>query len=80
MASTVPVVIYPPDGDGGRRVRVDGTILGRAYSVRDVVAFLQEAGLQGWDEMDVVRSSLIEWRGGSPEEWTMAGEHGSREV
>ncbi|MBM7171802.1 hypothetical protein JQK87_26045 [Streptomyces sp. G44] len=41
----------------------------RAYSVRDVVAFLQEAGLQGWDEMDVVRSSIIEWRGGSPEDW-----------
>lgn len=47
MASSTPVVIYPPDEDGGRRVRVDGTILGLAYSARDVAALLQEAGLQG---------------------------------
>ncbi|WP_030568532.1 hypothetical protein [Streptomyces aureocirculatus] len=70
MVSSTPVVIYPPDEDGGRRVRADGSILGLAYSVRDVVAFLQEAGLQGWDEMDVVRSALIEWRGGGPAVWT----------
>ncbi|MGW1123831.1 hypothetical protein [Streptomyces sp. NPDC002526] len=70
MASGKPVVIYPPDEDGGRRVRVDGAILGRAFSVRDVVAFFQEAGLQSFDEMDVVRSALIDWRGGGPEEWT----------
>lgn len=70
MASATPVVIYPPDEQGGRRVRVDGTILGLAYSVQDVAALLQEAGLQGWDEMDVVRSSLIEWREGGPEVWT----------
>ncbi|WP_055696515.1 hypothetical protein [Streptomyces silaceus] len=69
MASTTPVVIYPPDEDGGRRVRVDGTILGRAYSVRDIAAFMQEAGLQEWDEMDVVRSPLIDWRGGGPDAW-----------
>ncbi|MFE0808188.1 hypothetical protein ACFW34_11980 [Streptomyces sp. NPDC058848] len=68
--SPPPVIVYAPDEQGGRRVRVDGTILGLAYSVGDVAAFLQEAGLQGWDEMDVVRSSLIEWRGGGPEVWT----------
>ncbi|KUF18440.1 hypothetical protein [Streptomyces silvensis] len=70
MASSTPVVIYPPDEGGGRRVRADGTILGLAYSVLDVVALLQEAGLQGWDEMDVVRSQMIEWRGGGSEVWT----------
>ncbi|MET8098118.1 hypothetical protein ABZV29_16810 [Streptomyces sp. NPDC005236] len=64
-----PVVIYPPDEDGGRRVRVDGVILGRAFSVKDVAAFMQTAGLQDWGEMDVVRSELIEWRGGGPEVW-----------
>ncbi|MER5467204.1 hypothetical protein [Streptomyces sp. NPDC002685] len=69
MASVMPVIVYPPDEDGGRRVRADGVILGRAISVRDVVVFLQEAGLQGWDEMDVVRSELIEWRGGGPDVW-----------
>lgn len=71
MPSATPVIVYPPDETGGRRVRADGSILGMAYSVRDIVAFLQEAGLQGWDEMDVVRSSLIEWRGGGPDAWTM---------
>lgn len=69
MAST-PVVIYPPDEEGGRRIRIDGTILGRAYSGQDVAKFMQEAGLQSFDEVDVVRSSLIDWRGGGPEVWT----------
>lgn len=70
MADEHPVIVYPPDEQGGRRVRVDGTILGRAYSVRDIAAFMQEAGLQSFDEMDVVRSALIEWRGGGPDVWT----------
>lgn len=70
MASDRPVTVHPPDEQGGRRVRVDGTILGRAYSVQDVAALLQQAGLQEYDEMDVVRSDLIEWRGGGPDVWT----------
>ncbi|MET7983030.1 hypothetical protein [Streptomyces sp. NPDC005281] len=69
MTAAKPVVIYPPDEDGGRRVRVDGVILGRAFSVQDVAAFMQTAGLQDWNEMDVVRSELIEWRGGGPDVW-----------
>jgi hypothetical protein len=63
------VIVYPPDEEGGRRVRVDGTILGRAYRLADVVALLQMAGLQGIDDLDVVRSEVIEWRGGGPEVW-----------
>ncbi|MDT0387850.1 hypothetical protein [Streptomyces dubilierae] len=70
MASATPVVIYPPDEDGGRRVRIDGAIRGRAFSVQDVARFMQDAGLQEFDEMDVVRSGLIEWRGGGPDVWT----------
>lgn len=69
MPGPRPVIVYPPDEDGGRRVRVDGTILGRAFSVREVAAFMQEAGLQEFDEMDVVRSALIEWRGGGSDVW-----------
>ncbi|MEV0443509.1 hypothetical protein AB0I84_13215 [Streptomyces spectabilis] len=69
MVSSTPIVIYPPDEEGGRRVRIDGTILGRAYNVQDIAKFMQEAGLQDFDEMDVVRSALIEWRGGGPEAW-----------
>lgn len=68
MAGT-RVVVYPPDEDGGRRVRVDGVILGRAYSVRDVARFMQEAGLPGFDEDEVVRSGRIEWRGGGARVW-----------
>ncbi|MFK0124909.1 hypothetical protein ACIQSP_16530 [Streptomyces nigra] len=70
MADDQPVVIYPPDEEGGRRVQIVETILGRAYSVRDVARFIQEAGLQEFDEMDVVLSGLIEWRGGGPDVWT----------
>ncbi|MFF3310507.1 hypothetical protein [Streptomyces sp. NPDC002952] len=69
MASSQPVVIYPPDEDGGRRMRIDGVIVGRAFSVQDVARFMQEAGLQEFDEMDVVRTGLIQWRGGGPDAW-----------
>lgn len=69
MSGPRPVIVYPPDEDGGRRVRIDGTILGRAYSVQDVARFMQEAGLQSFDELDVVRSVAIEWRGGGPDVW-----------
>lgn len=69
MATDHPVVVLPPTSDGGRRVRIDGRYVGIAYHLLDVTAFLQEAGLQDWDEMDVVQSPLIEWQGGGPEVW-----------
>ena len=62
MASVMPVVVYPPDEDGGRRVQVDGEILGRAYGLRDIAEFLRKAGIEDVDE-----SGLIEWRCGGPE-------------
>ncbi|POX56258.1 hypothetical protein C3489_05935 [Streptomyces sp. Ru71] len=65
----ITIIVYPPDNQGGRRVRADGTLLGRAYRLRDVVALLQEAGLEGIDDLDVIRSDDIEWRGGGPEVW-----------
>lgn len=68
--SDQPVVIYPPGADGGRRVRIGDRFVGMAYGTTDVAAFVQEAGLQSFDEMDVVRSALIEWRGGGPDAWT----------
>ncbi|SHI69019.1 hypothetical protein [Streptomyces sp. 3214.6] len=69
MASVMPVVIYPPDEGGGRRVRADGRILGRAYGLRDVAEFLRRAGIEEADEAYVERSGLIEWRGGGPDVW-----------
>ncbi|MDX3069605.1 hypothetical protein AB0G86_34855 [Streptomyces scabiei] len=65
----MPVVVYPPDKDGSRRVRVDGEILGRAYSLRDVAEFLRRAGIEDADETYVAASGLIEWRGGGPHAW-----------
>jgi hypothetical protein len=69
MTSTPSVIVYPPTEDGGRRVRVGDHFVGIAYGLLDIAAFLQEAGLQDWDEMDVTRSALIEWRGGGPDTW-----------
>lgn len=63
-----PIVVYPPDEQGARRVRVDGTILGRARDLRDLTEYLRRAGLEV-DDLDVVRSPLIEWRGGGPDDW-----------
>lgn len=63
------VIVYPPDEDGGRRVRVDGQISGRAFSLADVVEFLRRAGLDPIEDTDVVAAGWIEWRGGGPLVW-----------
>jgi hypothetical protein len=63
-----PVVVYPPAQGGGRRVRVDGAILGTAYGEADLLEFLRRAGL----DPDAVRlddPELIEWRGGGFDVW-----------
>nr|WP_318206156.1 hypothetical protein [Streptomyces sp. SCL15-4] len=68
--STMPVVIvYPPDEQGGRRVRVDGEISGRALGLKDVVEFLRRAGLDTIEDTDVAAADWIEWRGGGPDAW-----------
>ncbi|MGW8326461.1 hypothetical protein ACWGLE_00995 [Streptomyces sp. NPDC055897] len=69
MADRRIIVVYPPDEQGARRVRVDGSILGRATDLQDLVIWLRRAGLDGIDDLDVVRSPLIEWRGAGPEDW-----------
>ncbi|MFF1655261.1 hypothetical protein [Streptomyces sp. NPDC058255] len=63
------VIIYPPSGMGGRRVCIDDQMLGTAYSLHDLTVFLQNAGLTGWDELDVAESECIEWHEGGPEVW-----------
>ncbi|MFI9154520.1 hypothetical protein [Streptomyces sp. NPDC053367] len=63
------VIVYPPDEDGGRRVRIDGEILGRAFGLRDVAEFLRRAGLEGVEASDVPGLAGIEWRGGGPGVW-----------
>lgn len=70
MSGHLPVVVYPPSPTGGRRVRVDGTILGLAYNLADIAEFLRRAGLENVDAAAVAGSALIEWRGGGPDVWT----------
>lgn len=63
------VIVSPPSETGGRLVRVDGDVLGTAYSLHDLTVFLQNAGLPLRDEVDVAESGLIEWHEGGPEVW-----------
>ncbi|MER6128804.1 hypothetical protein ABT173_40850 [Streptomyces sp. NPDC001795] len=63
------VIVSPPGEGGGRRVQVDGETLGTAFSLHDLAALLQGAGLETSDELDVAESPLIEWHGGGPEVW-----------
>ena len=63
------VIVGPPGEGGGRRVQVDSETLGTAYSLHDLSVFLERAGLEGLDVVDLVNSPLIEWRGGGPEVW-----------
>jgi hypothetical protein len=74
MSESYRVIVNPPSPTGGRRVRVDGEILGLAYSLVDVAEFLRRAGLEGADASDLAESDLIEWRGGGPHEWGTAAD------
>ncbi|MEU9386675.1 hypothetical protein AB0D38_39515 [Streptomyces sp. NPDC048279] len=49
--------------------RFDDETLGTAYSLHDLSVFLQRAGLEDMDEVDVIDSPLIEWHGRGPEVW-----------
>jgi hypothetical protein len=63
------VIVSPPSDNGGRRVQVNEETLGTAYSLHDLSVFLQRAGMEGLDALDVAMSPLIEWHGGGPEVW-----------
>ncbi|WP_264925676.1 hypothetical protein [Streptomyces sp. A012304] len=60
------VTVYPPDEEGGRGVRADGRLLGRAFEVAGIATLLAEAGLPG---VDVAGAAWIVWRGGGPDSW-----------
>ncbi|MGW5256952.1 hypothetical protein ACWERW_29015 [Streptomyces sp. NPDC004012] len=40
-----------------------------AYSLHDLSVFLERAGLEGIDDIELIDSPLIEWHGGGPEAW-----------
>ncbi|MGX4695120.1 hypothetical protein [Streptomyces sp. JNUCC 63] len=63
------MIVSPPTEHGGRKVLVDDLYLGTAFSLQDLTVFLERAGLEGFDELDIAGSDLIEWRGGGPDDW-----------
>ncbi|MEJ8661576.1 MULTISPECIES: hypothetical protein [Streptomyces] len=65
------VIVYPPDDQGSRRVRVDGLVMGQAHSPRDVVGFMRRAGLDP-DTIDLADPAFVEWRGGGIDVWSAA--------
>ena len=62
------MIVHPPSPTGGRRVRVDGEILGLAHNVADVAEFLRRVDLQT-GPADVAGVPWIDWRGVGPERW-----------
>lgn len=68
MDGSIRVVVQPPSPTGGRRVRVDGEILGLAHSLVDLAEFLRRAGLEV-DPAEVPGLRWIDWRGVGPEYW-----------
>jgi hypothetical protein len=60
---SVPIVVHPPLGTGGRRVVARGQILGLAHSDADVIEFLRRAGLEDAERL-LDDPSWVKWRGG----------------
>lgn len=69
MAGPIRVVVQAPSPTGGRRVRVDGEVLGLARNLQDLAAFLPRAGLEV-DPAQVAEVAWIDWRGVGPERWS----------
>ena len=65
-----PVVVLPPESDGGRRVTIRGKRVGTAYNLFDVLDFVHSAGLPAEEDRAVDDPELIEWRGGGPYDWS----------
>ncbi|MGI5456166.1 hypothetical protein ACQEWB_23945 [Streptomyces sp. CA-249302] len=62
------MIVHPPAPAGGRRVRVDGEILGLAHNPTDLSEFLRRAGLE-IDPAEVAGVQWIDWRGVGPDRW-----------
>ncbi|MFL5998021.1 MAG: hypothetical protein ACJ736_27605 [Streptomyces sp.] len=61
------VIVCPPSEAGGRRMGIDGRMLGARFNDHALTVFAQNAGLTGWDVLDVVVSGRIERPAGGPE-------------
>lgn len=73
---TPPVVVYPPDQEGGRSVRLEGDVLGRAFNIYDIMDLLSDAGLDpAATALD--DTTIFDWRGGGPYMWEPRNEDDS---
>ncbi|OAH13044.1 hypothetical protein [Streptomyces jeddahensis] len=68
MPEEAPVIVSPPQQDGGRRVVIRGEQAGTAYTLFDLLEFLRGADLPETDTA-VDDPELIDWRGGGPDVW-----------
>ncbi|MFC5634852.1 hypothetical protein [Streptomyces bullii] len=68
MDRSPPVIVFPPESGGGRRVTIRGEAVGTAHGLFDVLELLHSAGLPAVDTA-VDDPELIEWRGGGPYDW-----------
>ncbi|MFB7916548.1 hypothetical protein [Streptomyces sp. NPDC056061] len=60
---SVPIVVHGLCRTGGRRVAINGKVVGLARNDSDLVEFLRRAGLNdAWEIVD--DPHWIEWRGG----------------
>jgi hypothetical protein len=68
-----PIVVHRISPSGGRRVviRISGvdTVLGMAYSDRDLIEFLRRIEVPDPDELVLGDSEVIAWQGGRPHEY-----------
>ncbi|MEV6162285.1 hypothetical protein AB0L71_10200 [Streptomyces sp. NPDC052052] len=73
--TSAPIVVHRPSISGGRRVTVRShgrdEILGTAYSDRDLVVFLDGAGIAD-PEAILDDPQWVEWRGGHAHEFSAA--------
>jgi hypothetical protein len=65
-----PILVHRISPTGGRRVviRIRGvdTVLGTAYSDRDLIEFLRRIDIPDPDDMVLGDSEAIAWQGGQP--------------
>lgn len=59
-----PIIVYPPDEDGRRRVTIRGGDVGKAADLLDVTEFMRRAGIA---EPDPIDPDIVDWRGAGPE-------------
>jgi hypothetical protein len=72
---SAPIVVHRLSATGGRRVTVRrggrDEILGLAHSDRDLIVFLEQAGIL--DPESLLDDPLwVEWRGGQAHQWDAA--------